>query len=86
MYLQTGCMPLERHDYDHCFAWVSNSHIIPLSATPVARRARSRAASNTKYTASCIFLLELLDPFAQEHFSALLISFACGSVTITDTG
>lgn len=25
VHLQTGCTPLERHDYDHCFAWVSNS-------------------------------------------------------------
>lgn len=82
MYLQTGCMPLERHDYHHCFAWVSNSNIIPLSATPVARRARS----NTKYTASCASLLELLDPFAQGHFSALVMSFPCGFVTITDPG
>lgn len=79
-------MPLERHDYDHCFAWVSNSHIIPLSATPVARRARSRAASNTKYSASCTSLLELLDPFAEGGFPALLIGFAYGFVTITDTG
>lgn len=48
-------------------------HIIPLSTTLVVRRARSRAAANTKHAASCTSLLELLDPFAQGHFSALLI-------------